>query len=74
MLGAGSIENLYTAVDAVGGDEKAKARIDVLDVSGTVATVRVELEDWHQLTFTDYHSLIKIDGQWKIAAKVFHQY
>ena len=41
---------------------------------GTAATVRVTLEDWHGLAFTDFHSLIKEDGQWKILAKVFHQY
>ncbi len=70
----GSIDNLYAAVDALGGDENAKTRIDVLAVEGTAATVRVTLEDWHQIAFTDYHSLLKIDGEWKIAAKVFHQY
>lgn len=70
----GSIDNLYGAVDALGGDEAAKTRIDVLEIQGTAATVRVTLEDWHQVAFTDFHSLLKIDGQWKIVAKVFHQY
>ena len=70
----GSIENLYAAVDALGGDENTKTRIDVLTIEGTTATVRVVLEDWHQLAFTDYHMLLKIGGDWKIAAKVFHQY
>ncbi|MBQ9156720.1 MAG: nuclear transport factor 2 family protein [Eubacterium sp.] len=32
------------------------------------------MEDWHGLAFTDFHSLIKEDGEWKILAKVFHQY
>ncbi len=70
----GSIENLYAAVDALGADEKAKTRIDVLEVQGTAAVVRVTLEDWHQVAFTDFHSLIKIDGEWKIAGKIFHQF
>ena len=70
----GSIDNLYAAVDTLGGDEQAKTRIDVLAVEGTAAAVRVTLEDWHQIAFTDYHTLLKIDGEWKIAAKVFHQY
>ena len=40
---------------------------------GTAATVRVVLEDWHGLSFTDFHSLVKIDGKWIIVAKIFHQ-
>lgn len=70
----GSIENLYAAVDALGGDENTRTRIDVLAIEGTTAAVRVVLEDWHQLAFTDYHTLLNIGGDWKIAAKVFHQY
>ena len=53
---------------------ETKARVDVLNIEGTAAVVRVTLEDWHGLAFTDFHSLIKEDGQWKILAKVFHQY
>lgn len=73
-LSEGSIENLYGAVDSFGADENAKTRIDVLSIEGTAATVRVTLEDWHGIAFTDFHSLLKIDGEWKIIAKVFHQY
>lgn len=71
---SGSIEALYGAVDAFGAAPEAKTRIDVLSIEGTAATVRVTLEDWHGLSFTDFHNLIKEDGQWKIVAKVFHQY
>ena len=70
----GSIEALYGAVDAFGAAPDTKARVDVLCIEGTAASVRVTLEDWHGLAFTDFHSLIKEDGQWKILAKVFHQY
>lgn len=70
----GSIEALYGAVDAFGPAPETKARVDVLSIEGTAAAVRVTLEDWHGLAFTDFHTLIKEDGQWKILAKVFHQY
>ena len=73
-LSVGSIENLYGAVDQFGADSNTKARVDVLSIEGTAATVRVTLEDWHGIVFTDFHSLLKIDGEWKIIAKVFHQY
>ena len=70
----GSIEALYGAVDAFGPSPEALARVDVLNIEGTAAVARVTLENWHGLSFTDFHSLIKEDGQWKILAKVFHQY
>ena len=62
------------AVDAFGAAPETKSRVDVLAIEGTAAAVRVTLEDWHGLSFTDFHELIKEDGQWKIVAKVFHQY
>lgn len=68
-LSAGSIENLYAAISALG----AKSEVDVMEVVGTAATVRVVLENWHGLSFTDFHSLVKIDGKWTIVAKIFHQ-
>ena len=64
----------YGAVDAFGAAPETKTRVDVLSIEGTAAAVRVTLEDWHGLAFTDFHTLIKEDGQWKILAKVFHQY
>lgn len=70
----GTINNLYAIVDSVGADENGQSRIDVLDSTPTTAVVRVIIENWHGLTFTDYHSLIKIDGQWKIVAKVYNTF
>lgn len=70
----GSIEALYSAVDQFGPAPDAVTRIDVLSIEGTAATVRVVLENWHGISFTDFHNLLKIDGEWKIIAKVFHQY
>lgn len=70
----GSIEALYGAVDQFGPAPESKTRIDVLSIEGTAATVRVILEDWHGIAFTDFHNLLKMDGEWKIVAKVFHQY
>lgn len=70
----GSIESLYAAVEALGADENTLTHIDILNVEGNVATARVTLENWHELAFTDYHSLLKINGEWKIVAKVFHQF
>lgn len=72
-LCAGSIDALYGAISQLGGDAATKAEIDVIDVVGTAATVRVVMENWHGMSFTDFHSLVKMDGEWKIVSKVFHQ-
>ena len=73
QLCAGSIDSLYGAIEQLGADSATKSEIDILEVTGTAATVRVVLEDWHGLGFTDFHSLVKIDGKWQIVAKIFHQ-
>lgn len=52
-------------------DESArKRRIVSVDVSGAAAIAKIEL-DYPQTKFIDYMSLLKIKGEWRIAAKVF---
>lgn len=72
-LCAGSIDALYAAISQLGAAPETKYEMDVMEVVGTAATVRVVLEDWHGLAFTDFHSLVKMDGKWQIVAKIFHQ-
>lgn len=45
-------------------------RVESLNVSGTAASAVVTL-NYPRVLFTDHLSLLKIDGQWKIAGKVF---
>jgi Putative lumazine-binding len=50
-------------------------RIDVLAITRTTAVVRVEMEqDAIGADYTDFHTLIKLDGTWHIIAKVYHMY
>jgi len=52
-------------------DESArKRRIVSVDISGSAAIAKIEL-DYPQTKFIDYMSLLKIKGEWRIAAKVF---
>ncbi|KAH0793135.1 nuclear transport factor 2 family protein [Histomonas meleagridis] len=67
----GSINNLFTAIDQVGGDKNGKSRIDIIDSTANTAVARVVMENWHGTGFIDHHSLMKIDGQWKIVAKIY---
>jgi hypothetical protein len=46
-------------------------RIDSIDVTGTAAIAKATLIHG-AVTFTDYFVLLKVDGVWKIANKVYH--
>lgn len=52
-------------------EAKRTRRIDVIDVTGTAAMAKATLVHG-ATTFTDYFVLLKVDGQWKIANKVYH--
>lgn len=53
-------------------DEATRTRtIDVVDISGTAAMARATLKHG-ATTFTDYFVLLKSDGRWLIANKVYH--
>ena len=71
-LFAGPIQNLFDWNDQNGPATGLSARIATIDVVGTAATVRLELENWTGHRFTDLFTLLKIDGKWRIMNKVFH--
>lgn len=53
-------------------DEVSRNRwIAMVDIHGTAAVGKVIL-DYPTVRFTDYFTLLKIDGEWKIVNKVFH--
>lgn len=52
-------------------EAQRKRRIAVVDVTGDAAMAKVEL-DYPTVFFTDYFTLLKIDGKWKIVNKTFH--
>ena len=71
-LFAGPIQQLFAWNDQNGPAAELEARIVDIDLVGTVATVRLELENWTGFRFTDLFTLLKVDGEWKIMNKVFH--
>lgn len=74
-LSQGSVDNLYTYVEKFGAAPNIKTNLTVLHKTPTTAVVRIEMEhDAADEDFTDFHSLIKIDGSWKVVAKLFHLY
>ena len=71
-LFAGPIQKLFAWSDENGPATGLEARIASIDVIGTVATARLELDNFSGHRYTDLFTLLKVDGQWKIMNKVFH--
>ncbi len=71
-LFAGPIQKLFDWNDENGAATELKSRIASIDLIDTVATVRLELDNWTGSRFTDLFTLLKLDGEWKIMNKVFH--
>ena len=71
-LFAGPIQQLFAWNDNNGPATGLQARIASIDVIGTVATMRLELDNWTGHRYTDLFTLLKVDGKWKIMNKVFH--
>jgi hypothetical protein len=71
-LFAGPIQGLYDWNDSNGPATGLVSYIAAVDIVGSIASVRVETENWTGHRFTDFFNLLKLDGQWKIMSKVFH--
>jgi hypothetical protein len=67
-----SAEYIARAAGKPADDEaQRKRRIDFVDVTGDAAVAKITLE-YPGVTLTDYMSLIKVDGEWRIVNKIFH--
>ncbi len=71
-LFAGPIQQLFTWNEENGPATELQTWIVSIDLIDTVATVRLELDNWTGHRFTDLFTLLKVDGEWKIMNKVFH--
>lgn len=74
LLG-GPIANLFAFIEKNGNAPDIRTRLDVLAITPTTAVVRVDMEkDAIGADYNDYLTLIRIDGTWKVIAKVYHQF
>ena len=71
-LFAGPIQKLFDWNDQNGPASGLVSEVASIDVAGTIATVRLELDNWTGNRFTDQFTLLNVDGDWKIINKVFH--
>ncbi|MGG5210108.1 nuclear transport factor 2 family protein [Chryseobacterium sp. MIQD13] len=69
----GGIANLYDSVAKHGAAPHLAAHIDILDKTENTALARVGYErNAAGKEGIDYHSLIKVGGEWKVISKLFH--
>ncbi|KAK7402696.1 hypothetical protein QQX98_011560 [Neonectria punicea] len=74
-LSAGSYTKLYAYFDQFGAAPNMKTRADILSITPTTAIVKLDMEGAADgATYTNFHTLMKLDGEWKIIAKTFHTY
>ena len=71
-LFGGPIRSLFDWVDANPPATELKSNITNIDLEGTIAKARLELDNWTGHKFTDMFTLLKTDGEWKIISKVFY--
>ncbi|WP_376692229.1 nuclear transport factor 2 family protein [Wenzhouxiangella sp. EGI_FJ10409] len=71
-LFAGGIEMFYDWHTENGPAADLEVGDIGLDVEGTAASVRIELDNWTGHRFTDFFTLVRIDGRWQITSKVFY--
>lgn len=71
-LFAGPIQKLFDWNDENGPATDIVTNIANIDVEGSIATARLESDNWTGHKFTDFFTLLKVDGEWKIMNKIFH--
>lgn len=71
-LFAGPIQGLFDWNDKNDPSPELRAEITKIEIVGTIATVRLETDNWLGYRFTDMFTLLKADGRWQIMNKVFH--
>ena len=71
-LFAGPIQGLYDWNDTNGPAKNLVFHIVSIDIVDTIASVRLETDNWTGHRFTDFFNLLKIDGKWRVMNKIFH--
>jgi hypothetical protein len=70
-LGQLSQEQWYKGFEgSAGKEEQADLRIVSVDVTGNAASVKV-VETYPKSVYTDYISLLKFGGEWRIVNKIY---
>ena len=71
-LFAGPIAMFYEWHDSNGAAADIETGELHIDIEGTAASARIEIHNWTGHRFTDFFTLVKVDGRWQILSKVFY--
>lgn len=69
-VAGGGIQILYDMVEGKPSPTEIIYKITSVEVSGNIATVRLDIADWAGHAFIDMFTMIKDGDDWKIASKV----
>ena len=68
------LENFLKGVDATGELDNFKYTFDILSVDGNIASVKFIENNVSGVNYNNFFNLVKIDGTWKIVAKLFNPF
>jgi len=71
-LFGGPIQNLFDWNDSNGPAKDVQFRVSSVDITGSCANVRLDVDNWTGHRFTDYFNLMKFGTQWQVVSKVFY--
>ena len=66
-----SVEQFCAVIAKGAAASGMQVRIAGIELSGSAAMARLEAENWRGTRYTDFFVLLKRDGAWRIASKVF---
>jgi hypothetical protein len=71
-LFGGPIQGFFDWNDQNGPASEVQFRLSSIDIVGSSASVRVDIDDWTGHRFTDFFNMVKFDGDWKVVSKIFY--
>lgn len=71
-LFAGPIQNLFDWNDQNGPARDVEVRVSSIDIVGSCAAVRLDVDNWTGHRFTDFFNLLKFGDDWKVVSKIFY--
>lgn len=72
-LNGGAIQSLFDTIDsAFRPSPEAQGVIVNIDIVGTAASARIDTNDISGFCFTDFFSLLKVDGKWTVVSKIYY--
>ena len=69
---ADPIQTLFDWHDGNGAATNLVYNISKIDIVGTLASVKIELDNWKGSRFTDFFNMLKLDSKWQVMNKFFY--